>query len=365
MKKYFLSVAILSFAVLSAIFSCSKETDLNEREVQERILDAYIAEKYPNAQKLSSGLTILEKQDGHTPPPVDLEGVYIHYSTYTLEGVCQSTTDSIQAKQLGTYTASNYYGPILFLINKYYTTEGMMELLKQVGTGGHVKGIIPPWLSGKLATNSGGGSSASTQQSSVNIIYDIHVGDVVSDIIQYQIDTIQSYSKKYFPPGLDSTKYGFYFKNYTHPGGIPDKDTIEANTYINVWYIGRLLDGYVFDTNIRDTAKKYGIYSASSAYDPLYVKMEATAELMNESTSASSSTEDSKSSSLILGFCHALKRMTIGDHALTMFLSGLGYGSEGSFSNGSGVPWYSPLRFDIWVTTSSDSEFPPANFDGE
>lgn len=362
MKKYFWSASAFAFILLTLTFSCSKEKDLSEREIQERILDAYIAVNYPNAVKLESGLTIIEVQPGKTDPPKDGEGAYIHYSTYTLEGICQSTTDSVQAKHLGTYSASNYYGPTLFVLNKYYTTEGMIELLKQVGKGGHVKAIIPPWLTGKYNSKSSGKSSSGSQQSMVNIIYDIHMGDIVEEITKYQIDSIESYNRIYYPPGIDSTTYGFYIKNFTHPSGIPDKDTVEASTKVNIWYIGRLLDGYVFDTNIRDTAKKYRIYNSSSDYTALTVEIQETAKLMNETQKSGS---EETSGALILGFCKALKKMTIGDHAVTMFVSGLGYGSEGTMNNGSGVPWYSPLRFDIWMTTSVDNKYPPVNFDGE
>lgn len=365
MKKYFLT----SFAIVSVLliftFSCSKEKDLSEREIQEKILDAYIAVNYPNAQKLESGLTILKIEQGTTPPPTDLEGAYIHYSTYTLDGICQSTTDSLKAKQLGTYAAENYYGPTLFILNKYYSTEGMIELLKQVGKGGHVKAIIPPWLTGKYDKKSNGGSSSGAKQSMVNTIYDIYMGDIVKEITKYQIDSIESYSRIHYAPGIDSTTYGFYIKNFTHPSGVPDKDTIEASTKVNVWYIGRLLDGYIFDTNIRDTAKKYKIYNASSDYSALSVEILETAAMMNEGGKSSSSDSESGSMSLILGFCKALKKMTIGDHAVTFFVSGLGYGADGTMDNGSGVPWYAPLRFDIWVTTSVDNNFPPVNFDGE
>lgn len=365
MKRYFLPALLICGIALSVVFSCSKEKDLSEKDVQERILDAYLAVNYPNAKKLESGLTILEIQQGTTAPPEDFQGAYIHYSTYTLEGVCQSTTDSIKAKQLGTFSQSNYYGPILFILNKYYTTDGMIELLKQIGKGGHVKAIIPPWLTGQYSRSSSGGSNVSTQQSKVNIIYDIYMGDVVSDIITYQVDSLESYSAKYYPPKIDSTSYGFYLKNFTHPSGIPDADTIEADTYVNIWYIGRLLDGYIFDTNIKDTAKKYKIYDSGSDYSALNVQIQATAELMNESAKSGDEESSSSSTALILGFCKALKKMTIGDHAVTLFISGLGYGSEGSFKDGAGVPWYSPLRFDIWVTSKNDTSFPPANFDGE
>lgn len=351
-------IAALPLAITLFATSCSKEKDETNRMVQERILDAYIEMYYPSAHKYPSGLTILEMTEGTGSTPEDYSGCYIHYSTYTLDGVCQSTTDSLKAKELGTYSASTYYGPVLFIMSKYYTTEGMYELLKSLKKGSKVKAIIPPWLT--MTSSSG-----KNQQSTINILYEITVTDIVTQPLKYQIDSLESYIKMNFSPKIDSTNNGFYFRNFTHPSGIADKDTIKENTKVNVWYIGRLLDGYIFDTNIADTAKKYRIYDASNTYSALSATILSSAELMKESTNAgntTTATSTSNTSSLILGFCKALKGMTYGDRAVTLFTSGYGYGETGNMSNGSGVPWYSPLRFDIWLTYEKDTDYPPIGF---
>ena len=173
---------------------------------------------------------------------------------------------------------------------------------------------------------------------------------------KFQKDSLESYSNKYFG-GMDSTAYGYYFKNYTHPKGLADADTIAASTNVNVWYIGRLLDGYVFDTNIEDTAKKYGIYSTDDTYTALNVEIEAKYKDMSTSTSSSSSS--SSDGSVVSGFARALKSMTILDHATTFFSSSYGYGSTSSVSSGKGVPEYSMLRFDIWMADTDDDDYPP------
>ena len=322
LKYILLSAAVLTLA------SCAEEKVETEKELQEKILDAYIQANCPSAQKLTSGLTILDLNPGDSKKPGTNDGIYIHYNTYDLSGTCQSTTDSVKARMLGTYDPGIYYGP---------------------------------WL-----TSSGQNSSNYVnkgQQSSVNILYEIKAGIVIDDVEKYQIDSLEKYIAKHFSPKIDSTAYGYYFRNFTHPSGIPAADTVVSGTEVNVWYVGRLLDGYVFDTNIADTARKYRIYDSSNEYEPLSVTMRGTFGEMTTYGSSATSSDNTigvgGESSLIFGFVRAVKSMTYADQATALFMSGLGYGSNGNMSSGKGVPEYAMLRFDLWLGHPSDDKFPP------
>lgn len=352
-------VISLSVAVL-ALLGCAREKEPSTQEIQEMILDAYIETNCPSAQKLSSGLTIISLEPGASTKPSTNDGVYIHYNTYDLDGTCRSTTDSVKARMLGTYDPAVYYGPTLFILNSS-TTAGMKELLSKLGKGGKATAIIPPWLT-TSGTNTTSYSSKG-QQATTNVIYEVNAGVVITDVEKFQIDSLESYSAKNFSPKIDSTSYGYYFRNFTHPSGIPAADTIESGNSTGVWYVGRLLDGYVFDTNIADTARKYRIYDASNDYTPLSVDIAETYKDMTTYGSGSAtndiSVSSSGSSSVILGFAHAVKDMTYADKAVVFFMSGLGYGSSGNMSSGKGVPEYAMLRFDLWAAHPSDTKFPP------
>ncbi len=348
--KLLLALAAGAFMCIA----CAEEKEESQRSIQERVLDAYIKTKCPDAQKLPSGLTIIEKNQGsnNTIESEDGNAVYIHYSTYSLNGVCQSTTDSVEARMLGTYDAASYYGPSLFVLNSYAITAGMSELLRQIGKNGTITAIIPPWLTSY--DNSVTGGSMNGQQSTINVIYKVRLENIIHDMTKFQADSLDSYSALNFSPKIDSLSYGYYFRNLTHKNGIDAADTIKNGTSVNVWYVGRLLDGYIFDTNIRDTARKYGIYNPSNSYSPLKVTIESTYQEMS-----SSGTSSGGSGSLVSGFARALKKMTIKDQAVTFFMSGLGYGSSGTMSSGKGVPEYSMLRFDIWMGKTGDENYPP------
>ena len=100
-------------------------------------------------------------------------------------------------------------------------------------------------------------------------------------------------------------------------------------------YIGRLLNGTVFDTSIRDTAMFYGIYSSGRSYGPVSI---------NFGSEWSDSKMGAESNSIISGFARTLWTMHPKEKGTGIFYSPLGYSYNGS---GGIIPPYSPLRFDI------------------
>lgn len=331
MTRKITSLFIIAVCLLVAV-SCAKEKDESSDSIQKRILEAYVNNNFPNAQQTSSGLVILSKTEGTGDTPVvNNIGVYLSYSIKTLGGEYQSSNIESVAKQLGSYSKSTYYGPKLYEIGYGTTIKGVEEAITGMKKGGKIVAIIPPWLS-SYSTNAYYGSSASGRENTSNLIYEIEVKDVIKDIIKYQIDSLKSYSQKFYA-GMDSTSYGFYFKKLKDM----EADTIAAGKSADVWYVGRLLDGYVFDTNIADTAKKYGIYDSSKSYSALSV------------TYAENVAKIKENNSIVYGFAKALKSMSYGDIASTFFYSALGYGTSSQKNIGS----YQPLSFYIKVEQPS------------
>lgn len=351
--KFILSAALAGVL----LFSCAEEAEESNASIQKRILEAYLQVNYPdnNYTITNSGLVILNHEEGTGSSPEQYGAAYVKYSTKTLAGDYLNTMFENTARRLGTYSAGTYYGPQLSTLGYGEVTEGFNEAMKMMKKGSKMTVIIPPSLS-KYDSEKVAGSGYSTEKSessSVNTIYEIEMMDVVTNMQKYQLDSIQSFRDINYP-GLDSTANMFYFKKLSGTS----TDTIAANESANVWYIGRLLDGYIFDTNIRDTAMKYNLWSESKTYEPLEVKYESTYTKMASSagtmdvsgiTSNSSSDDDDESGSYVPGFAKALKSMTYGDHAITFFGSGWGYGSKGTMSGGAGVPTYSMLFFEIFV----------------
>ena len=107
--------------------------------------------------------------------------------------------------------------------------------------------------------------------------------------------------------------------------------------YIAFWYVARLLDGFVVDTNIEDTARKYRIYSSSRSYSAL------GHTVVDPDTSSESD--------LIRGIDKALLNMKHGGVSIAFFSSDWGYGSKTkSFGR------YQPMFYWIKVVTDNDDD---------
>lgn len=158
-------------------------------------------------------------------------------------------------------------------------------------------------------------------------IYEIWLREVIDDPYIYQTNQMKNYSTIYFS-GMDSTEYGFYFIKTAST-----MDSITSGTTVNVRYIGKFLDGTVFDTNIADTAKKYRIYNAAATYEASSFKYQDNEDAALDNNS------------FIAGFSMAAWRMNYGEKAVTFFYSPLGYGDNGSGD----IPGFVPLRFEIWI----------------
>ncbi|MBQ8646078.1 MAG: FKBP-type peptidyl-prolyl cis-trans isomerase [Bacteroidales bacterium] len=312
----------ITWVAIMALVLCSCAEDKNEsdRSIQERILDAYIKEKFPQAKKLESGLVMIDFQQGSGEELERRDGGYFEYTTQSLSGDYIETTDEELAKRLGSFSNSNYYGPVLYEMGYKTTYKGLEEVMIGMKIGGKAKFILPPWLSVT-------GSNGDRWEESANLIYEIELKEVINNIDNWEADTMRRYAAIHYP-GLDTLSSHFYFKKL-HDAKA---DSLESET-VQVRYIGRLLDGWVFDTNIADTAKKYGIYDAENDYNALDFKHSNDIETMEQDNS------------MVRGFCMALKDMSYGDKAFTMFGSKYGYDYTGKDPIGP----YQPLIFWLYI----------------
>ncbi len=318
MIKNIINIIAFSCAAL-LMASCAQEIEESADEIQAKILKAYIAEHYPDAKPSASGLYVVDSIPG-TGTEIS-EGTYVKvdFTITYLDGTYSGYTSESIAKQLGEYTPSGYYRPEIWSVDDL--TPGVQELVLQMKSGGYIKAIVPAVLLDEESGDQIYDSEGSTK------IYEITAHEVIPDIKKHQIAELEKYSDSH--DQLDSLSYGFYFKK------LSDNpiDTIKDQGHVYVRYIGRYMDGRVFDTNVPDTAKKYRIYDSANKYETLdfqYYKDKDEALTEN---------------SLVKGFSSALWEMNYGEHAYTYFYYELGYGSNGSGK----IPGYTPLYFEIWT----------------
>ena len=348
---------IYCLAAVLTVFSasqCAKEASRSNDDVQKKILDAYIEVYCPGAEVTSSGLVILSEEPGTGAQMEWEKAAYTITNVWDLNNSCLESQDKELAKELGMYESKNYYGPRFHTAGYGSEQLGFSEALCRMREGGRIKVILPPWLSYFDYYANGQNKS---ENSGVNLMYDIKMLTVITDLTEYQNDSLRSYARRF--DIKDPEVEAFYFKKVSGT----QEDTIKQGKTAKIRYVGKLLDGYVFDTNIADTARKYDIYDASNSYEALSVTYEATYQEMSTYTyasgqaayeSSSLSSGGGDSDKLIPGFAKALKHLTYGDHGITFFGSQWGYGSKGTMSGSSGVPTYSMLFFDIYIEEKDD-----------
>ncbi|MBQ0006205.1 MAG: hypothetical protein KBS57_02230 [Alistipes sp.] len=324
-------------AALLLFSSCAVEKSESSVEISKKTFDSWLIENhYDHIKPTDVGIYILEDVPGTGSLVEDGMFIYVNQVQTKLDGTIYSHNNEDLAIRLGTWNKFARYTPTVWNTAKLdYGLRDMIlgaNITDNKGTGGmrvggYRKAIIVPWIknpyTGKEVASDG-----------TSYIYDIEITDATNDIIQYQVDSLESF-KRHYPGGVladvDSTYFGFYAKCFPT---TEVNDTIAINASISLWYIGRYLDGVIFDTNIKDTAKFYNIYNDSKSYNALSF------------TYARDSTSAVSNNNMVTGFSHAIRfTRNYGDHCKTFFTSDYGYNASGKDK----IPGYEPLYFDIWI----------------
>ena len=337
MKKYI--IPIIAAAVLAG--GGAKTVTDGTNVAAKRFFDAWAQVAAPNAVKTALGSYIFEETPGTGVPIADSLFIKADYTIRTIDGAVTSTTSELMAKQLGSYNASNFYGPTVWFRGEDALYAGIEELIKGKNVGAHFQAAIPGWL---CTTE-----RYSTQEeylkkvTGTDYIYDFTVTDAFNDIEKYELDSIVRYMKANYPEvdpadTVDSerNKYGLYYV-CLKPSDKPDT-TFADGAEVHLNYTGMRLDGTIFDTTDEKTAKDAGIYSAGSSYKPTYVKWKENYKEMTMGDSESSAID---------GFLYAISHMKPHEKGIVIFHSGYGYGYNG---HGKTIPGYSPLAFILELT---------------
>ncbi len=333
MKNLHKYILMAAFASLGAV-SCAVSDDDTSNDIAYQYMRSWISLNHPDAKESGNGIWIL----GDTPGTGDAYNgenfIIIDYTISGMSGTISQTTVPETAKQLGTYSKTDYYGPHVFYAAEDNLPVGVEDMLKGMKVGGTREALIPLWLLGTKRYDKSSEYIKHTPKNVYTSIYKVTLRGVTDNIISWQNDSLERYSAKMYG-GVDSLSNGFYYKQLKAPTTTTafPKDT---TVYIN--YIGRLLDGRVFDTSIADTAKKYDIYSASKTYSPVSIKWGEKSEEL---------TMGSSNSSMISGFSMGLWQMKAGEKGVCFFNSNYGYSNSGQ---GNSIPAYAPLQFEIEMT---------------
>ncbi len=357
MKKFFSTVVYIAAAALA--ISCAKAEKTGPNDANQRYFEAWMHVNHPEATPSGLGIYIIEDQQGNGVKVGDKGFVLIDYRITDLEGNISSYTDALTARQLGQYSKTKYYGPQFWTTVETTMPAGLREAIIGQPVGTTRKVIVPSWLMSYQAYDSEEDyldpplekKEEYDASSYSNTIYEFTLTDYTEDIEQWQIDSIGRFFRNRdiridgrpaidvfrTDAGLqmtaaDSLTRGFYYKQIQAP---VDTTSFSGDTTIYINYVGKLLNGQVFDTNIERVAKDNSLYSSTSAYKPM---------LVNWKKDYSEMTMGSDANSVISGFAQTIAQMKSMEKGVGVFYSTLGYGYSGS---GDKIPAYAPLIFEI------------------
>lgn len=326
----------VSFFIIAALIavtaaSCAKNVAEESSYGYHRALQAWINVNHPGVSANDSGVFVISCEPGSGLPVSDSSYVFAHYYRTDLKGNYASTNIDTLVERLTGRGKTYYSGSDIWRMDQGYVPKGIEPVLKGMKEGGEVLLALPVDMS-KVPVSV---YSAFPQEETDNVVYYIKIDRVVRDIYAYQDSMLTDFSNRYYG-GMDSLSNGFYFKLI---GRKADSDTLVDETTHPVRYMGRRVEDMVmFDTNVKDTAKKYNLYSSGSAYDTLGVARYADIRDMISKAN------------VIEGFARAVHEMHYGDTVEVFFRSDLGYGATGSSSS---IPEYAPLFFRIYTDPST------------
>ena len=343
MKK----LTILALAAALCLCGCAKKATTGDNDATKRYFDAWVhvqKQQHPEYlwQQTPLGSWILEDVEGTGEVLGEFsDSMYlrVNYTATQMDGTIYASTYEELSKQLGSYDETYYYGPIVWYAKGLYA--GIEEFVKGMKKGGRRKVLVPGWLSTyNRYDDADGYLSQDADDVGTTYIYDLQLVESFEYIQQWSVDSLGRYLAANYPDRFNpnptwaaadsSGAYGFYYIRTAKPSD--EAELQDTTVYIN--YIGRLLNGQVFDTTIRDTAIRYGL-SRDKTYAPVSITY-------GENWSDIKMGEES--SSVIPGFARTLSKMKAHEKGTGIFIPSLGYGYKGS---GSTIPAYAPLRFDV------------------
>ena len=319
---------ILLLPLLLLTGACAVDPEEDSGYFYDRVMKAWLNVNYPGVQPFgTTGAYILSIDRGSGPAVTDSCYVWAHYTKRDLEQTIVSTNVQSLSEQIGGYTTSTYYGSDIWRLGQGYLPDALEEILKTMRAGGSVKVALP--LSASSHDYSLYTAFSSTSETD-NLLVDVTIDTLVDDIFDYQDRVMREWFREHYAR-TDTVAEGLYLQKLEeHPN-----DSITDGTSVSVWYIGRLMNGQVFDTNIQDSAKFYRIYDSNKSFTALSFEYHKP-----------DSEELTSNNSYVKGFAKALSMMKYGETAVTLFNSELGYGDKGSSPS---IPEYSPLVFWLYI----------------
>lgn len=328
----FYRVIFTLFIAIVLLQSCAKYSTLETYDYQKTYLKAWLRESgYGDLQPNESGVYMLEEMEGTgTQSQSDTTLCRVQFTIRHLDNEVYATTSKEEAIVQGTYSDSIYYAPEVWVMGNYEVYSCLEKEVRNMKSGGKIKIIVPPELT-KIEYPKeyyqNGVTVIQQADFTENMIYEIELVEAIDNMNSYTALQLIEYKNKNFPEAREISP-GFYF---CKTKSVPDADTIPNGATLYTRYVGKHLDGFCFDTNISDTAKKYGRYFEGLPSLKVGYKTDST-NYFNEA-------------GVIMGYAKALRYLKKGETGIAFFNANYGYGRNGSDN----IRAFDPLMFQITI----------------
>lgn len=340
------------FLVVSLLFSsCYKRGELDAKEFELKSFEAWMAKNAPSAVKMEDGVyyEMLESNPGGMKLTADKSWFMMNYSGRTLDNLIFSSRSEAISRQMGKFQYYNHYVPLYagFSQYSYKYTAGQYKGLSLMHEGDSIRMYLSTTYGNPVGVQDFGEFVFSDNLSKVGIspvIFDMRLVKVVDEPIKYENKLVVDFAINDLELKVeDSIRYGFYMKKTVEN---PKGDTIGKDSAVYVYYTGRYLDGFIFDTNIDSVAIANHIAVVpSSESGPKYSPMDYM---------------ESRDETFSEGWKIAISKMRRGETAEVAFISTYGYGYTGKSApakydgstlqqTATDIQPYTPLFFEIKV----------------
>ncbi|WP_299452405.1 FKBP-type peptidyl-prolyl cis-trans isomerase [uncultured Microscilla sp.] len=290
------------------------------------IMDKYIAEqKLKNVQATASGLHYVIHQAGKGALPKPGETVKVNYTGKLTNGKVFDTSLEDQAKVHGKYNPGRPYKPFEFQIGRGRVIKGWDEGIALLKPGAKATLLVPSYL-GYGERGAGGDIPPNSV-----LVFEVELVGIKgkNDDQQLKIKEkakIQQYLQEKKLGNAKVTASGLHY--VIRKAGKGKKATPGSKVKVN--YTGKLLNGKVFDTNVKAVAKKSGKYNPKRPYEPIEFTL--------------------GKGQVIRGWDEGITLLKVGDKATFVIPSALAYGAR---SIGADIPPNSVLVFEVELVAAN------------
>lgn len=353
---------LIAVAAAALISSCAKEEQYSSDERLTAIFDAWVEQYGEGAVKKDEGIymkLIEEGQKAGASSPRENDWVKINYTMRNLSPVVSTefaTRYSDVASRLGISKLYTHYEPEYV---QFHSGEqsmmmlGIYNALKYMKEGDKYRVYIPSGMAFQdmgselyMPNVYGYSSQYFNIGGNTHIIVDLELVAVIPNPETEEVNLVRRYATEVMGLSLTDTLAENVYKRTLFYSSNDDEEEIGTGVSILYRYMGAFFDGFIFDTNIADSAINKGQFMPFKAYDLMATTTGGTIGMTIETL---------EPSIVLAGLDSAFVHMRYGEVAEVVMTSASAYGSDGSYpadDNGSAVAAtviqpYTPLRFVI------------------